>query len=130
MIILALRTDKPEAEIGLFDDKKRLAYEKWQADRQLAETIHKRIEKILDLLSISLSDINGIVVYKGSGSFTGLRIGHSVANALSYAQKIPVVARAGENWLDNGIKDLLAGRNDKIVAPEYGAAAKTTSPKK
>ena len=36
MLILAIRTEKPEAEIGLFDDEKKLAYETWEAHRQLA----------------------------------------------------------------------------------------------
>lgn len=146
MLILTLRTDKPEAEIGLHDDQKRLAYETWQAHRTLTATIHKQINEILNpdkkLLDLSsnfngasklrydLSDIEGIVVYKGPGSFTGLRIGSAVANALAYGQKIPIVASSGNNWLEQGIDKLLAGQGGKIVTPEYGSPAKTTSPKK
>lgn len=37
-----------------------------------------------------LSDITEIEVHTGPGSFTGLRVGLSVANALSYAYKVPV----------------------------------------
>lgn len=128
--ILALRTDKPKAELYLFKDEKKLAEIKWQAHRQLAETIHKQIDKILDKSSISLGDIGGIVCFKGPGSFTGLRIGLSVANALAYSQNIPVVTRSGDKWLERGIDDLLAGKNDKIAAPEYGSPANTTPPKK
>jgi hypothetical protein len=36
MLILTIRTDKPEAEIGLFSDKDKLDYVIWQAHRQLA----------------------------------------------------------------------------------------------
>jgi hypothetical protein len=43
MIILTIRTDKPESEIGLFNNKDKLAYEVWQAHRELAETVHKKI---------------------------------------------------------------------------------------
>jgi hypothetical protein len=53
-----------------------------------------------------------------------------VANALAYAQNIPVVARQDPGWLEQGIKDLLAGQNDKIALPEYGAPAHITTPKK
>ena len=130
MKILAIRTDKLEAELYLFENKNKLNSIKWQAHRQLAETIHIKIKEILDLLSISANDIQGIVCYKGPGSFTGLRIGLSVTNALAYAQDIPIVARGGKDWLKQGINDLLGGKNDKIVTPEYGAPAKTTSPKK
>jgi tRNA A37 threonylcarbamoyladenosine modification protein TsaB len=153
MIILTLRTDKPEAEIGLYDGQKQLAYETWQAHRQLAETIHKKIDETLisvkpsrlDLsseaakmaknrerykLSISLEDIQGITVFRGPGSFTGLRIGMSVANALAYSLNIPIVARQDPNWLEAGLADLAAGKNDKIAIPEYGAPAHTTAPRK
>lgn len=130
MIILSLRTDKPEAEIGLFDDSKKLAYEVWEAHRSLAETIHTKIEEMLNKSSISLKDVKGIVAFQGPGSFTGLRIGLSVANALAYSLNIPVVARQDPEWLEQGITDLLAGRNHKIAQAHYGQEAKTTEPKK
>jgi tRNA threonylcarbamoyladenosine biosynthesis protein TsaB len=130
MIILTIRTDKPEAEIGIYEGEKQLAYEIWQAHRELAETIHKKIQQMLSELSKSWNDIEGIVCFRGPGSFTGLRIGLTVANALAYAQNIPVVARTDPNWLERGIKDLLAGQNDKIVIPEYGAEPNTTKPRK
>lgn len=130
MIILALKTNEPEAKIGIWDGEKGLGHAKWQAHRQLADTIHKKLEEILDESSISLSDLRGIVVFKGPGSFTGLRIGVSVANALAYANSIPIVATGGENWLSDGLKAVEAGKKDKIALPEYGAPAKTTKPEK
>jgi tRNA threonylcarbamoyladenosine biosynthesis protein TsaB len=130
MKILALRTDKPEAELYTYDGQKKLAEIKWEAHRRLAETIHKKVDEILNKSSISVSEIEGIVFYKGPGSFTGLRIGASVANAISYAQKTPVISSGEEAWLKSGIEDLLAGRNDKIVFPEYGAPVRTTQQKK
>lgn len=130
MLILALRTDKPEAEIGLFDDDKELIYKKWEAHRQLADTIHLKLKRILNQSSIDLGDIEGLVVFEGPGSFTGLRIGITVANALAYAQNIPIVAKDGQNWLRDGIEDLMAGKNDKIATPEYGAEANVTKPRK
>jgi len=130
MIILALRTDKPEAELYLYDDQKQLANLKWQAHLKLAETLNSKIQEILNKLSISLEALEGIAIYKGPGSFTGLRIGMSVANALAYAQAVPIVARGGEDWLNTAIKDLLAGGNDKIAIPGYGAPAHVTKPRK
>src|SRR5664279_4404863 len=100
MIIFTLRTDKPEAEIGLYDNQERLAYCIWPAHRQLAETIHQKIKDLLKVNNKTLNDIESIAVYKGPGSFTGLRIGLSVANALAAALEIPIVASSGEGWLD------------------------------
>ena len=147
MKILAIRTDKPVAELYVYEGQKKLAETRWQADRQLAETIHTEIKKILDpdkklldessnfngaglLRKLKLSDLEGIVVYKGPGSFTGLRIGMSMANALAYSLKIPIVAKSGKNWLDSGIKSLLAGNDDRIALPEYDRPANTTKPRK
>jgi tRNA threonylcarbamoyladenosine biosynthesis protein TsaB len=130
MIILTIRTDRLESEIGIYDNNDQIVYEVWHAHRELAETILKKIEEILSKSNIKLSEIEGVVCYKGPGSFTGLRIGLSVGNALAYAQNIPIVSKEDPDWLENGIKDILAGRNDKIAIPEYGADAITTKQRK
>lgn len=130
MTILTIRTDKPEAEIGLFDDKAKLIYETWQAHRELAETIHQKIAEVLKKSDKKLEDIEGIVGYQGPGSFTGLRIGLTVANTLAYVQAIPIVATGGEDWREAGIQKLLRGKSDKLALPEYGAEANITKPKK
>jgi tRNA threonylcarbamoyladenosine biosynthesis protein TsaB len=129
MIILTIRTDKPESEIGLYDSETQLAYETWEAHRQLAETIHNKIQALLESKSKKLKDIQGIVVYIGPGSFTGLRIGISVANALAYSLAVPIIGVTG-SWIEDGIARIKAGENDKTVVPEYGAPVHVTTPKK
>lgn len=130
MIILTLRTDKPESEIGLYEDEKQLAYDAWEAHRQLAETLHKKMQKILSVKGLTLENISGVVVYKGPGSFTGLRIGLSVANALAYGQNIPIVAAGTDAWIEQGIARLIDGKTDKIALPEYGRDPNVTAPAK
>lgn len=39
---------------------------------------------------IELTDLTGIKLNTGPGSFTGIRVGASIANALGYALSIPV----------------------------------------
>lgn len=128
-MILTLRTDKPESEIGLFNDNKQLAYLKWEAHRQLAETIHQKIQELLQSQKMDWSDIKGVVFYQDPGSFTGLRIGASVANALASSLDIPLVAAAGKDWLESGLEALKAGKNHKTVLPEYGALPNITTPR-
>lgn len=141
-LVLTLRTDKPEAEVGVYDGQKKLAYATWAAHRELAETIHTKIEEILNPIKNSLtsqgisnrasklSALDGVVVYKGPGSFTGLRIGLSVANALAYGLEIPIIAVGGEDWIEQGLKQLADGGNDKIALPEYAAEAHITRQRK
>jgi tRNA threonylcarbamoyladenosine biosynthesis protein TsaB len=128
--ILVIRTDKPEAEIGLFDGYTQLAYNTWLAHRELAETIHIKIGELLKSQSRTLHDLEGIVVFKGPGSFTGLRIGLTVANALAYSLSVPIVATEDPAWLENGIARLQQGEDEKITIPEYGALPNITPQKK
>lgn len=130
MLILTIRTDKPEAEVGLYDDSQQLSYEVWHAHRELGTTIHTKIKSLLDRQRKDWKDIQGIVVFKGPGSFTGLRIGMSVVNALALALNVPVVAREDPQWLERGIADLLAGANDTIALPTYGAPVHITEARK
>ena len=129
MLVLTLRTDKPESEIGLYNGQTQVAYEVWEAHRRLAETINNKIENFLAINGKELKDIEGIVVYKGPGSFTGLRIGLSVANALAYSLGVPIAAQT-DAWIEDGMKRLAAGESDKIALPEYGAPVHITTQKK
>lgn len=130
MLILTLRTDKPDAEIGLYDNETQITYETWQAHRQLAETIHTKIAECLKRRDKTVQHIQGIVFYKGPGSFTGLRIGASVANAVAYSLRVPILATTGDTWQASGIEQLKAGKNDKTATLEYGAPVHITVPKK
>ena len=129
MIILSIRTDKPEAELRLFDGQTQLTEIVWQAHRQLAETIHLKIQELLSGQQKQLNDIEGIVAFQGPGSFTGLRIGLSVANALSDGLSVPIVAAQGDNWQQTGIARLLKGDRDQLAMPEYGAPVHITQQK-
>lgn len=48
------------------------------------------IDKLLKKKRIDFKALEGIEVNTGPGSFTGLRVGIAVANALSYSLKIPL----------------------------------------
>jgi len=48
------------------------------------------IDKLLHKNKAKIGDLEKIEVSKGSGSFTGLRVGVAIANALSFLLKIPV----------------------------------------
>lgn len=130
MIILTLRTDSPQAEIGLFMNLKKIEVDSWAADRSLAETLHNHIVALLTKHDYALHDIEGVVVFRGPGSFTGLRIGISVANGLALGLNVPIVGSEGDIWQAEGLQSILDGTNDSVVVPFYGADVRITLPKK
>ena len=129
-MILAVKTDQELAELYLCKNNKVIDSYKWPAHRQLADTIHLKIQEILSNNDINFSQISGLVVYKGPGSFTGLRIGITVLNTIAYILNVPIVASSGSSWLKNGLSDLSNGDNDKVATPYYGGNANITTPKK
>lgn len=130
MIILTIRTDNPMAEVGLYVDQEKMEYVTWEAHRQLAETIHIKLKDLLISQKLDWNKIDGIVCYQGPGSFTGLRIGLSVANALASSLHIPIVATTSEDWVASGISQLREDVDKRVVLPEYGQPVHITKPRK
>jgi tRNA threonylcarbamoyladenosine biosynthesis protein TsaB len=130
MIILTIRTDKKISEVGVFKKNKKLMYLKWLAHRDLSKTILLMIEKILVQVGVDKKEIKAIVFYKGPGSFTGLRIGATVANTLAYSIPAKIVSLSGKNWIKEGIAKILQGKNEIKAQIDYGAKANITKPRK
>lgn len=129
MITLTIRTDNPSAEVGLYSDATKLAYEIWPAHRELSDTLHRKIKDLLESQHKAFNDIGGIVCFEGPGSFTGLRIGATVADAFAYGLDSPIVAAGGDDWIAIGVQRLQSGENDRIALPHYGAPVHITTPK-
>ena len=124
-MIILLDTSTATCFLTLVEGEMKRDFE-WQAGRTLARGLLKFLEEKTG----DLHDISGIGVMKGPGSFTGLRIGLTVANTLADSLNIPIVGATGEDWREIALKKLRAGENEKIVMPEYGTAAHITAPRK
>ena len=66
--------------------------------KNASETIIETIDHVLQKTELSLSDLTAIVVMKGPGSFTGLRVGISVANQLAHQLKLPIKGVTTNEW--------------------------------
>ena len=124
-MIILLDTSAATCFLTVVDDETRQDFE-WQAGRTLARGLLKFLEEKTG----DLHDVSGIGVMRGPGSFTGLRIGLTVANTLADSLNIPIVGAMGEDWREMALKKLRAGENERIVMPEYGAVAHITAPRK
>ena len=116
-------------QLALIDGEKRVDYE-WAAGRSLARDMLAYLRDRLVENGASFADITGIGVFRGPGSFTGLRIGLAVLNTIAHEQRIPIVGVTGDAWREECLDRLQNGRNDEIVLPEYGAEARITKPRK
>ncbi|NTW61779.1 tRNA (adenosine(37)-N6)-threonylcarbamoyltransferase complex dimerization subunit type 1 TsaB [Candidatus Saccharibacteria bacterium] len=130
MKILLLDTSTSTCHISLVDGTNVIIAQDWEVDRQLAKELLKRIADLLSLKGLDWTDIEAIGVFEGPGSFTGLRIGLTVANTIADGQSIPIVGSRGDDWADQALAKISSGQNEKIVLPFYGSEAKITSPKK
>jgi tRNA threonylcarbamoyladenosine biosynthesis protein TsaB len=77
------------AKIALEIDGKR--HEKTSESKIMkSQMVLPLIEDILREHNLKLTDITAITVATGPGSFTGLRVGATVSNALGYLLHVPV----------------------------------------
>jgi len=60
-----------------------------------AKVITLEIEKLVKSCNILVSDLNFIAINEGPGSFTGLRVGSSIAKGLCFGLKIPLITIKG-----------------------------------
>jgi tRNA threonylcarbamoyladenosine biosynthesis protein TsaB len=131
-MILALKTAGELSELYLLDNTsqpvKIIQEKKWRTERELGKTLLETIEQFLQ--ARGLQGIDGLIVFRGPGSFTGLRIGIATMNTIAYAKNLPIVGTAGDNWLKDGVRRFKNGENDKIVTPKYGSEPKITKAKK
>ncbi len=70
----------------------RLGDEELQRDSSVwhSQAVLPMIEEILKKKGKTLQDVTEIEVFSGPGSYTGLRVGASIGNALGFALKVPV----------------------------------------
>ena len=92
MKLLGLDTSSDYLVLGISDGEKLLYRQATLLGRRHSTEIFSFLEKALKESRLTLQELDGFVVGQGPGSFTGLRIGLSVAKTLAYSLKKPIVA--------------------------------------
>jgi len=114
MISLFIDTSLSDVSIALVQDGKILSKIHDNIPGQHSVYVSKYIEDILKQNNISPKDIDEIIVVNGPGSFTGIRIGVTIAKIFAYLQDIRIVT----------IKTLLAkaiGASSKYILSKIDA---------
>lgn len=92
MIVLSIDSATEAASCAVLEDNKLLSEITFNFKKQHSVILMPLVDNLLKNLQLDLKDIDGFVVSKGPGSFTGLRIGMSMIKGLSQGTKKPFVS--------------------------------------
>lgn len=132
--ILLLETSGPTCSVAIAEDN-RIACEYNIYGRNLHDSLlATSIKRLTSDIGIRIENIDTIALSAGPGSYTGLRIGGAVAKALSFDDKIKLVAvptldalaanavSAVGRELSNGFVAIVPSHKDLVYYQEFDAA--------
>ena len=135
MMILAVETTAAVASAALLKDGVLVAEREANAGKKHAETLLPLIDALLEENGVTIKQIDLFAVDVGPGSFTGVRIGVSLVNALAFAAGKQVVAidsletlalSAGET--NRPVAAMIDARNGNAYAALYQAGSTLIEP--
>lgn len=91
MKILYLDTTSSFLYTAILEDDKVIAEVKEELGNNLSEYTLPRIEGMMKIKNISVDEIGKIIAVNGPGSFTGIRIGLTIAKTMAWAKNIPII---------------------------------------
>jgi len=93
IILFIDKSNNKEVKVGIEIDGKKYLVEQ-PIDHRKAQAVLPIVEKLIKEHNLRLEDITKIEVNPGPGSFTGIRVGVTIANTLGFLLKVPVNALA------------------------------------
>jgi tRNA threonylcarbamoyladenosine biosynthesis protein TsaB len=90
--ILCIDTATDICTVSVFENKKCIAIRNSTEDRSHAVQLAVYIESILKETNMQVCNLDAVAISMGPGSYTGLRIGVSMAKGLCYGASIPLIA--------------------------------------
>lgn len=121
---LFLDTSNSNAVVSIIKDNTILSYVEFQNSKLLSENIFILIDKCFKESNILPNDIDTIFVVNGPGSFTGVRIGVTIAKTMAWTlnkKVIPVSSlECFASTIDNGnVVSLIDARRNYVFAGIY-----------
>jgi tRNA threonylcarbamoyladenosine biosynthesis protein TsaB len=92
MLVLSIDSSSSAASVALMSDTKLISEITLNDKKQHSVLLMTLVDEILKSNSCNLSDLDGFVISKGPGSFTGLRIGMATVKDLAMGSKKPCIS--------------------------------------
>ncbi len=105
MKILAVETATRCQSVAIVDDFQVLAQETHSDCASHASVLVPSIDRLLQSLTLSLKQLDGLAVSLGPGSFTGLRVGLSTMVGFRLATRLPLVTVSTLEAMAWNVKD-------------------------
>ncbi|MDD5342026.1 MAG: hypothetical protein PHI73_01705 [Patescibacteria group bacterium] len=132
-ILIIDATGQDKVEFGLILGQRYYAF-KSATDYQNRDELLVTLKRFLHRKNIKLRDLTGLVVVKGPGPFTAVRVSVAIANALHFSLQMPLyaVAKTGDFMIKNVFDRMRLGKISKteFVKPIYNHPPNITKPKK
>lgn len=90
-MLLAIDTATRFISLALHDGKNLLAEETWQTANNHTVQLAPAVFRLCEQNEVEIEDLTALAVSIGPGSYTGLRIGVSLAKGMASARKLPLV---------------------------------------
>jgi tRNA threonylcarbamoyladenosine biosynthesis protein TsaB len=113
-LILSIETATAVCSVSLHQEGRLLALHELDQENAHGKKLLLLIDDLLKHSNLSSSDLNAIAVSSGPGSYTGLRIGVSIAKGLAYAHNLPIISVDSLHAMAYLFIDI-AGKNDTII---------------
>ena len=113
--ILNIDTSNDFFSVALSIDNQCIDEIKSTENQRQAEQLTPCIKHILDRQNLVFAQLKAIAISRGPGSYTGLRIGTSVAKGICFAQNIPLIGIDTLQILTQGLLD----RQTETLTPQH-----------
>lgn len=90
--ILNIETSTEICSVSVFENGKCAAYRESEPDRSHSKILGSFIKDVFEELNITNENLEAVAISSGPGSYTGLRIGVSLAKGIAYGAGIPLIA--------------------------------------